>query len=68
MNKNEFTCCVCGNTYEKSWSDEEAKEEFSEVFKSEFNEENTAVVCDDCYKQMMNEYPVEEYFKDMKSE
>jgi hypothetical protein len=66
MNNDEFTCWLCGEVYSKLWSDEEAKEEYENVFESEFDEENTSIVCDDCYKKMMNEYPVEEYFKDIK--
>lgn len=48
---NEFTCSVCGNTYEKGRSDEEAVEELSTHFPG-FEVEDCDVVCDNCFKQM----------------
>jgi len=44
-----FTCEECNQTYEKGWTDEEAKEEAE----STFGISTGAVVCDDCYNQIM---------------
>ena len=52
---NEYECSVCGNVYEKGWTDEEATAEREEVWGPEFTNEDCAIVCDDCYKAMMGE-------------
>ncbi len=49
--KNEFTCAHCHKTYPKAWSDEEALKEYGENFNNA--ETELAVVCDDCYKRIM---------------
>lgn len=48
----EYTCAICGETYEAGWSDEEAEAEMEENF-GEVDEENRAVVCDGCYKEFI---------------
>lgn len=58
-----FRCAVCGNVYEKAWSDEEAMKESRELW-GEIPEEEREVVCDDCFhnrsakdvREMGNEY------------
>jgi hypothetical protein len=51
-----YTCAMCGETYKKGWSDEEAKEEYEEAFPCADSEEPIRVVCDDCYKLIMPGY------------
>lgn len=46
-----FTCDGCGRTYQKGWTDEEAKAEYAERFPGQEDAE-TATVCDDCDRQM----------------
>lgn len=48
---NTFTCAVCRETFEKGWSDEEAREELGETF-PDFEPQDCELVCDDCYKRM----------------
>ena len=49
-----FTCDECGGTFPKAWSDEEAEQEYDEVFTSaKAANISRAVVCDDCYNQIM---------------
>lgn len=46
-----FTCEVCGETYEKGWTDEEAIAEQLEVFGT--TSEDDGVACEDCYAAVM---------------
>ena len=48
-----FVCAACHGTFPKGWSDEEALAESVDVFGVALPAEDQAVVCDDCYKQMM---------------
>lgn len=53
MKNNEYTCDLCGNTYEKSWSDEEAQKEAEELWTQEELASGTSIVCDDCFNKIM---------------
>lgn len=46
-----FTCVICHETFDKGWSDEEAKAELDDAFPT-LNEGDCDLVCDDCYKQL----------------
>lgn len=48
-----YTCATCRETYNKGWTDEEAKKEKDDSF-PEFEIEDCAMVCDDCYNKMFN--------------
>lgn len=48
---NQYTCTVCGNTYDKGWSDEEAETERLENW-PDLPKEECDIVCDDCFKKM----------------
>ena len=41
-----FTCCCCGVTFNKCWSDQEAMAELRRISA----EPPVAVVCDDCWR------------------
>lgn len=45
---NTFTCCECGQTYEKDWPDEDALAE-SDALWGQMDTE-WAIICDDCFK------------------
>lgn len=49
---DEFTCALCGETFPKGWSDEEAIIEFGQIFPDEVLDEECVVVCDHCHKLM----------------
>lgn len=51
---DEFTCGHCGETFEKAWSDKEVDTELAETFPN-VNKANCSLVCDDCYKTLMDE-------------
>lgn len=51
-----FTCALCGGTFKKGWSEEEAIAEAHENF-SAVELEDAAVICDDCYKLFMPAVP-----------
>jgi len=54
LKPNEYQCALCGEIYEKGWSDEEAYAEATEIFgkpPEEWDEEQ-AVICDGCFRQM----------------
>jgi hypothetical protein len=44
-----FTCDACGGAFTKGWTDAEAKAEADAVG----FEDQSATVCDPCYRQMM---------------
>jgi DNA-directed RNA polymerase subunit RPC12/RpoP len=46
--KETYKCSVCGITYKKGWTDEEAKEELCDTF-GDIAIEDCDIVCDDCY-------------------
>jgi rubredoxin len=50
---DRYTCEECGETYDKSWSDEEAAAEAVENFGDLPNHTNMAIVCDDCFNRLM---------------
>lgn len=52
LKANEYKCAQCGNVYEFGWTEEEAKEECMKNFGT-YNVKNMAIVCDDCYKEIM---------------
>jgi len=59
MEKNKietYTCECCGVTFEKGWSDEQMKIEFIENFPNT-SDDDAAVVCDTCYKKIMDKSP-----------
>ena len=51
MEPREFTCAMCGGTFEQGWTDEEAEAEYTSAFTelSKEQKEDRAEVCDDCY-------------------
>ena len=55
MSEDTYTCAVCGETFEKGWTDEEALSEATELY-GEIPPEERAVICDVCYKSMMIRY------------
>lgn len=52
---NTFTCENCGGVFEKARSDEEANEEYEETF-PETQGDETALVCSDCYAEILAWY------------
>ena len=60
---NEYICEICGNTYKKGWSNEEAEQEANDIW-GEIPLEEKAIICDDCFnkrnkdeiREMGNEY------------
>ena len=58
----EYTCAHCGGTWEKAWTDEEAKAESKELgLWIEPEDRQTAddemvIVCDDCFQAMQSWY------------
>ena len=48
-----FTCCICHGTFDKRWSDDEAKAEYEQLYGSKNGtgwERSESVACDDCWK------------------
>lgn len=52
MADDEYKCEQCGGEFLKTRSDEEAAEESKDIW-GEFSEDDLAMVCDDCFKEMM---------------
>lgn len=59
-----YTCEQCGGTFEKGWTDEEAQAEAERLW-GEGGPDDPATVCDDCFNAMNEEYPVEDYLRDL---
>jgi DNA-directed RNA polymerase subunit RPC12/RpoP len=51
MNADEYKCAMCGETFNKGWTDEEAAAEAVRN-KCEVGAPDTAIVCDYCYVAM----------------
>jgi hypothetical protein len=51
--KRTYTCDDCGGTFEEGWSDEEAHAEAVQNFGTLADGPAMAVVCDDCYRDIM---------------
>ena len=49
----KYKCQVCKGTFEKGWSDDEAKKEHGKNF-PDVPLEETGLVCDNCYNEMMH--------------
>ncbi len=47
--RDEFTCQACLGAFRKAWTDEEALAESASLFP---DEDDMAVVCDDCWKEL----------------
>jgi hypothetical protein len=52
MSANQFTCAMCGETFDMGRGDEEAKAESKERFGLEVSDETHDVICDDCFKAL----------------
>ena len=65
MTSDKFTCSACGGEFVKGRSDEAANAEARENFGVEeaSRREDMAVICDDCYSQMMERLPVDGWVK-----
>lgn len=48
---DEYTCAVCGQTFTKGWTEDEALAEKSEFF-GDIPIEECEIVCDPCWKKM----------------
>lgn len=54
LKANEFRCAICGGVFTKGWSEEEAIAEMKKDF-PDFILEQCDVICDDCYREIMEE-------------
>ena len=52
-------CALCGETFDKSRTDEEAQAEAEEVFGADLGE--AVLVCDDCFEAMNTLLPITEW-------
>jgi DNA-directed RNA polymerase subunit RPC12/RpoP len=51
---NEYTCAICGGTFKKGWSDEDAAAELRTNWPG-IPPEDCAIVCDDCFRRILPE-------------
>lgn len=54
-----YRCKACGGVFETPVSEDEMVSEFNEIFGGTglpAEEENVAVVCDDCFKRLMVQF------------
>lgn len=60
-----YTCSACGGKFESGWSDDEADAEAADTFmvpNAHLNP-NMRIVCDDCYKRMNAQIPMQDWAK-----
>ena len=50
-----FVCDRCRESFISDQSDEEAEQEYAEIFGPEHQDDPRAVLCDDCWKAIMDE-------------
>ena len=55
---DQYTCAMCGNTYTKTRSNEEAMEEAKVDFP---DEEDMEVICDSCYQLVCPDKNIDKY-------
>jgi len=48
---NEYRCMLCGQVYEKGWSEEEAMAESRAIW-GQIPQQNLAVICDECWQKI----------------
>jgi hypothetical protein len=54
--RNEkYTCAACKGVFYKGWSDEKAAEEFHERHPTLPIDEETSLICDDCYQLILKD-------------
>lgn len=54
LKNNEYKCGICHQIFIKGRSDEEAWDEFKQCYPT-IPEDETGLVCDDCYKLIMKD-------------
>lgn len=53
INKGDrYTCAVCGEEFLSSWNAEDAQAQYEKEFPGR-NDENTHIVCEECYQQYL---------------
>jgi hypothetical protein len=52
MTNSQFRCDMCGGTFDKEWSKEEAETESLGLF-GPLSSNERAIVCDDCFAKVM---------------
>lgn len=53
MTGGTFTCGVCGETFVKGRTDEEAAAEMRTTWQPHEGDDDLGTVCDDCFKRVM---------------
>jgi|HubBroStandDraft_4_1064222.scaffolds.fasta_scaffold166606_2 hypothetical protein len=53
--REKYTCAACKGVFYKGWSDEKAAEEFHERHPTMPIDEETALICDMCYKAILKD-------------
>lgn len=53
MTKITYRCENCGGEFESGWSDDEAQAESVENFGQRGDDPGMAIVCDDCFRDVM---------------
>lgn len=59
--KNQFQCENCKEIFTNGWSEDEAKNEAKELWGEELLGNDSAIVCDDCFKALTEATPPNEF-------
>lgn len=51
----KYQCNMCKGHFESEWTDEEAREEYTNNFGQPVQEPEREIVCETCYKMVMGE-------------
>lgn len=52
----KYVCAECGGEFDKGWTDDEAEAEYTATFADLPPDTDRALVCDDCFKRLMERY------------
>lgn len=53
INKRQYECENCGETFESEWTEEEAIAEAKKNFGDDWDMSDKCSICDDCYNTLM---------------
>jgi DNA-directed RNA polymerase subunit RPC12/RpoP len=55
LKENEYQCAMCGRVFQKAWSDEEIKKEYTDLFGTmitQDQDDDLGIICDDCCQKL----------------
>jgi hypothetical protein len=54
---DKYKCALCKKSFISNWTNEQALQEFKDVFGDLVENQKKVLICDDCYKAMIPNLP-----------